>query len=158
VEKTYEFSAIIEDPGGGGAYVAVPFDVERTFGKKRVKVQATIDGEPYRGLLVRMGLDFHVLIVLKEIRHKIGKTYGDTVEISLREDTEPRAVSIPQDAQQVLAQNPQALAAFQKLSYTHQKEYVSWIESAKRGATRQRRLAKMAGMVVEGKASHHPRT
>jgi len=151
--KTYKFSAIIENAGGGGAYVAVPFDVEQTFGKKRVKVQATIDGEPYRGLLVRMGLDFHVLIVLKEIRQKIGKDFGDEVEISLREATEPRVVSIPQDMQQVLDQNPQALAAFQKLSYTHQKEYVSWIESAKRQATRQSRLAKVAGMLVEGKAS-----
>lgn len=151
--ETYNFSAIMENGGGGGAYVVVPFDEEKTFGKKRVKVQARIDGAPYCGLLVRMGLDFYVLIVPKQIRQKIGKTFGNEVEITLREDTEPRVVSISQDVQQVLDQYPQALAAFQKLSYTHQKEYVSWIERAKRDATRQSRLAKLVGMLVAGSAN-----
>ncbi len=67
------FSAPIEQAHGGGAYVTVPFDVETVFGKKRVPVQATIDGQPYRGLLVRMGGPCHVLGVLKEIRERIGK-------------------------------------------------------------------------------------
>jgi tetrahydromethanopterin S-methyltransferase subunit G len=153
MSEVYEFKAVIENAGGGGAYVRIPFDVEQTFGEKRVKIQATIDGEPYRGLLVRMGMDSHVLIVLKEIRQKIGKTFGEDVAITLRKDTEPRVVNIPADVQDVLDRNPEALAAFRKLSYTHQKEYVSWIESAKRQVTREDRLARMAGMLVEGKTN-----
>ena len=43
----YKFNAKIEDAGKGGAYVIIPFDVEAAFGKKRVKVKATIDGEFY---------------------------------------------------------------------------------------------------------------
>ena len=39
----------------GGAFVEIPFDVEKAFGKKRVPVRATIDGEPYRGSLVARG-------------------------------------------------------------------------------------------------------
>ena len=36
-----KFRAVIENAGGGGAFVSVPFDVEQVFGKKRVKIKAT---------------------------------------------------------------------------------------------------------------------
>ncbi len=121
-------------------YVRVPFDVEATFGRKRVPVRATIDGQPYRGTLVRMGEPCHMLLILKEIRAKIGKTAGDEVEIVLREDTEPRVVEIPPDLGAALAKSPPAQAAFQKLSYTHQREYVNWILEARHPETRLRRV------------------
>jgi len=89
------FRALIENAGSGGAYVRIPFDVEKIYGNKRVPVKVTINGEPYRGTLVRMGEPWHILIVLKEIRDKIGKTFGDEVEVILEEDTEPRVVEIP---------------------------------------------------------------
>ena len=68
----HKFRAKIENAGGGGAYVSVPFDVEQAFGKKRVKVIATIEGHPYRGSLVRMGTECHILPELKEIREQTG--------------------------------------------------------------------------------------
>jgi Domain of unknown function (DUF1905) len=71
------FRAKIENAGGGGSYVAIAFDVEKVFGKKRLKIKATIEGEPYRGTLVRLGTPNHILIVLKEIRQKIGKDFGN---------------------------------------------------------------------------------
>ena len=77
----HKFRAKIENAGDGGAYVSVPFDVEKAFGQKRVKVKALIEGQPYRGSLVRMGTECHILPVLKEIRHKTGKNFGDEIEI-----------------------------------------------------------------------------
>ena len=71
------YTVTIQDAGGGGAYVTVPFDVEAVFGKKRVKVKATIDGQPYQGSLVRMGEPCHLLPVRKDIRARIGKGMGD---------------------------------------------------------------------------------
>ncbi len=62
------FTAPIKNAGGGGAYVEVPFDVEKVFGSKRPKVKALIEGIPYRGTLVRMGSECHMLPVLKDIR------------------------------------------------------------------------------------------
>jgi hypothetical protein len=79
VRKKHTFRAVIDNPGRGGAFVRVPFDVEKVFGRKRVPVKTTINGQPYRGTLVRMGEPYHVLIVLKEIRQKIGKEFGDEV-------------------------------------------------------------------------------
>jgi hypothetical protein len=145
------FRAVIEDAGEGGAFVTVPFDVEQVFGKKRVKVKAVIEGEPYRGSLVRMGSACHILGVRKDIRDKIGKTVGDAVEIVLEEDTEPRAVTVPADMAQALESHPAAGAFFHGLSYTHQKAYVRWIEEAKRAETRQGRVARAVELLEQGK-------
>ena len=149
--EKYTFKAVIEDAYNGGAYVTVPFDVEETFGKKRVRVKATIAGQPYRGSLVRMGTEDHILIVIKEIREKAGVTFGDEIEVEVEEDTEPRVVVIPEDVQEVLSKHPQAEAFFEKLAYSHRKEYVFWIESAKREQTRQNRIAKMIDLLNQGK-------
>jgi hypothetical protein len=149
--STYKFKAIIEDPGGGGAFVTIPFDVEKAFGKKKPKIKATIEGEPYRGTLVRMGGPHHVLIVLKEIRAKIGKSFGDEVEIELEEDLEPRQMKVPPDLQEALEVDPSALELFNQLSYTHQREYVRWINDAKRDQTRLERVQRTTGMLKERK-------
>jgi hypothetical protein len=124
MNETYSFTAVIQGEKRGGVYVEIPFDVEGAFGKKRVKVKAVIDGEPYRGSLVRMGGPCHILGVLKEIRQKIGKGPGDEVQITLEEDTEPRVIEVPGDLKEALESSPEAGAFFQMLSYTHQREYV----------------------------------
>jgi len=95
MSQKQKFRAVIENAGNGGAFVTIPFDVEQVFGKKRVKVKATIEGEPYRGSLVRMGGACHVLGVRKEIREKIGRTFGDEIDIEVEEDTEPREITVP---------------------------------------------------------------
>jgi len=142
MSQKYTFQATIVSAGGGGAFVRIPFDVEKAFGKKRVPVTASIDGQPYRGTLVRMGEPCHILGILKEIRIKTGKDIGDTVEIILEEDTQPRKVEIPPDLKQVFDQDPQARAVFEKLSYTHQKEHVRAILEAKHEETRRSRILK----------------
>ena len=149
--KTQTFTATIENAGGGGAFVRIPFDVEEVYGKKRVPVKASIDGQPYRGTLVRMGEPFYILIILKAIREKIGKDFGDAVEIMLEEDKEERKESIPPDLKSALEKDPAAKTAFQKLSYSHQKEHVNAILDAKRPETRQRRILKTLSMLTEKK-------
>lgn len=146
-----KFAAEILSKGSGGMYVIVPFDVEKEYGKKRVKIVAKIESEIYRGLLVRMGSPDHILLMRKDIREKIGKTAGDIVNVEVEEDTKPRVVIIPKDLQELLDLNPNLKVFFQTLSYTHQKEYVQWIEDAKRETTRIRRLNKTIELMKEGK-------
>lgn len=152
--KKVHFQAVIEDAGGGGAFVIIPFDVEQKYGKKRVKIKATIEGEPYRGTLVRMGSLYHMLLVLKEIRDKVGKDIGDKVSVELEEDIEPRIVEIPPDLQHALDAAPLAQASFNRLSYTHQKEYVRWVTEAKRPETRADRVQRTIELVNKGKSEH----
>lgn len=149
--RKLSFTAVIQNAGGGGAFVEVPFDVEKELGSKRPRIRATIEGVPYRGILTRMGGDRHLLIILKGIREQIGKTFGDEIQITVEPDTEPRLIEIPKDLAKELKKDKQAKAFFDKLSYTHQKEYVTWINQAKKEETRQNRIVKTIEMLKQGK-------
>ena len=91
--KIYDYNAVIQSAaaGKGGAYVLFPYDVRAEFGRGRVKVHATFDGEPYDGSVVNMGVKnvdgsvCYIIGVLKEIRSKIGKQPGDTVKVTITE-------------------------------------------------------------------------
>jgi bacteriocin resistance YdeI/OmpD-like protein/uncharacterized protein DUF1905 len=149
--KKQTFTAIIQNAGGGGAFVEVPFDVEEAFGSKRPRVKALIGGISYRSTLMRMGTECHILGILKEIREQIGKTFGDEVTVMIERDTEPRLIEVPEDLMKELKKNKEARVFFDKLSYTHQKEYVRWVEEAKREETRQNRIVKTIEMLKKGK-------
>lgn len=146
------FEAVIQSAGeGGGAFVDVPFDVQKEYGKGRVPILAHIESEPYRGTLVRMGRECHMLLIRKDIREKIAKGVGDTVHVTLEEDTQPRTIEVPEDLATALAGNPKAAAFFDTLSFTHRKEYVQWVTEARRDATRVARVQKAVRLLEEGK-------
>lgn len=91
MSKSLEFDAIlIKKPDMDAAYVEIPFDVKEVFGKSRVLVHATFDGEPYDGQLVKMGTPCHIIGVRKDIRAKLGKQPGDEVHVSLEERQKPK--------------------------------------------------------------------
>ena len=90
--NTYKFEAVIQkSPDQDAAYVAVPFDIKTVFGKGRVKVHATFDGEPYEGSIVNMGVKnpdgsiCYIIGIRKDIRGKIGKQAGDMVKVTIKE-------------------------------------------------------------------------
>jgi hypothetical protein len=86
----HRFNARIERSGNmDAAYVVVPVDIREVYGVGRLKVEATFDGVPYSGSVVNMGVkdaDGHVCYIIgitKAIRRRIGKSFGDTVEVTL---------------------------------------------------------------------------
>ena len=90
--KTYEFTAEIKKvPDIDGAYIEFPYDLKEEFGKGRLKVHAEFDGEPYKGSIVNMGMKnqdgsvCYILGMLKEIRKKLNKGPGDTVNVKITE-------------------------------------------------------------------------
>lgn len=48
-----------------------------------VKVEGTIDGEPFRGAFMALGDGTHKLPVSAAVRKRIGKTDGDSVTVHL---------------------------------------------------------------------------
>lgn len=86
MEKKYEFDAVIKKvPDLDGAYIDIPFDIKEEFGKGRLPVLATFEGEPYEGSIVRMKTPGYILGVRKDIRAKIGKQAGDTIKVTIVE-------------------------------------------------------------------------
>lgn len=147
--KKHTFTAVIQNAGGGGAFVEVPFDVEKAFGEKKPKVKALIEGVPYRGRLVRMGGPSHLLIILKGIREQIGRSFGDTIKISVEADTEPRVVEIPPELAKALKKEKAAAEYFNALAYSHKREYVGFITEAKKQETRERRVVQTVEKLKE---------
>ena len=72
------------------------------------------------------------------------------MKITIEPDTEPRVIEIPKDLMKELKKDKEAKAFFDKLSYTHQKEYVTWVTEAKREETRQNRIIENNRDVEEG--------
>jgi uncharacterized protein YdeI (YjbR/CyaY-like superfamily) len=60
-------------------------------------------------------------------------------------------IIVPDYFLKILKENPDAEKAFFNFSYSHKKEYVNWIEGAKREETRQNRLTKAIEYLSEGK-------
>ena len=120
----------------------VPFDVLRVFGTKaRVPVRGTINGFPYRSSVAPMG-GRHIMAVNRGMREGANIKAGDMVDVVMERDSEERTVAVPEDLAEALAVDPTAKAAWEKLSYTHRKEYARELEGAKKPETRARRLAK----------------
>ena len=90
--KEYRFYAVIQkNPDMDAAYIIFPYDIREEFGKGRVKVLAAFDGVPYDGSIVNMGVKdadgniCYIIGITKAIRKRIGKSFGDTVEVTIRE-------------------------------------------------------------------------
>lgn len=86
MNKILEFDAILKkNPDMDAAYVEIPYDIKEIFGKSRVSVHATFDGEPYDGQIVRMGTPCYIIGVRKDIRSKIERQPGDVIHVTLEE-------------------------------------------------------------------------
>lgn len=148
--KQYKFNATIEPAGSGGACVIFPYDAEHEFGKRgQIPVKAAFDGVPYSGSLIKYGRPQHMLPLLKNIREKIGKGPGDTIEVIIERDESVRTVEVPEPFAKLMKKEG-VLAVFDKLSYTHRKEYCRWISEAKREETRTNRMTKAIEMLRAG--------
>lgn len=89
--RLYQYDAVIQPAKQGGAFVVFPHDIRAVFGKGRVKVHATFDGQAYDGSIVNMGVKnpdgsiCYIIGVRKDIRAKIGKQPGDRVHVTITE-------------------------------------------------------------------------
>jgi len=118
-------------------------------GAKRFPVVAAVNGYEWRTSVTRMRGEFLVGLN-REVREGAGVQAGDTVTLTLRLDSEPREVEVPQPLANALDADPAARAAFDKLAFTHRKEFARWIEEAKREDTRERRVAQALDMIRAG--------
>lgn len=138
--------------------IRIPFDAQKAFGTRaRVPVRGTINGYAFRGSIFPVGDGTHYMVVRKELREAAGVEGGQTIAVTLERDDEPRTVTPPADLARALRQNKDARAAWDKLSYTHRREYAELIEGAKRPETRARRVEKAISQLLAGKKELYDR-
>jgi hypothetical protein len=145
-----ELTTVLQ-PRGPAAAVVLTDDQVAVIGEgaKRFPVRATVDGYTWRTSVARMRGEFLVGLN-REVRTAAGVEAGDTVSVTLALDTELREVEVPDALAEALAGDEAARVAFDRLAFTHRKEFARWIAEAKRDETRQRRVTKALEMLHGG--------
>ena len=146
------FIARVEIPEGQvtATMFEAPVDMRETFGRARPPLLVTINGHTYRTTPGVYGGRAYVPLN-RANRAAAGVQAGDEVEVVLALDTEPRAVDVPADLAAALAADTVAQERFAAMSYSHRREYVDWIEEAKRPQTRARRITACIERVRTGR-------
>ena len=125
---------------GDRALIALPFDPDIVWGPRgRAMVTGTIGGSPWRGKLEPFGDGMAVPVdALADPRLAIGAT----VDVVLAAE-DPQGDNVAPDIATALAAEPEARDFFEGLAGYYRRNYIRWIEGAKRPATRAGRIAEM---------------
>ncbi len=135
-----------------GNYIEFPFDVKNIFGKTgRIKVKCWFEEVEYRGSLVKMGTECHIVGIKKEILKQINKKEGDIIKVRIIEDSEERTIETHPLLQEYLECSSSSKAVYDKLSYTHKKEYNQYLNEAKKQETIDKRIMQIIKMIEEKK-------
>ena len=121
--------------------IEIPAEIIDALGAgKKPPVKITIGDYSYRSTVAVMGGKY--LVSLSQAnREAAGVQGGDTVDVTIEVDTEPRTVDVPEDLAAALAAKPGAREAFDKSSPSARKEFVRQVVEAKAQDTRERRIA-----------------
>lgn len=144
------FQAELQSANGNGRWVAVPAEIAENFTERRAPVRGTVNGVPYRSRLSVYG-GYSYLGFTAAIRKQAGIELGDLLEIEIEADPEPRRVILPDALAAALSENAEARAAFEKLAFSHRREYASWVAEAKRQQTQQRRVDQVLQRILPGR-------
>ena len=149
-----QFWTTVELEGKTATGLVVPDAVvEALAAGRRPAVTVTIGDHVYRTTVTPMGGRFLVPLSA-ENRRAVGVAAGDRVSVEISPDTAPREVAVPDDLSQALTRDLLALEFFNGLAYTHPKEWVRWIEEAKKAETRDNRVRKTVAVLHAGKRTH----
>ena len=139
----------LEPFGPATAIILSDDQVAQLGGGKRAAVRVAIGDRSARLRLAVMGGQ-NCIGLSKASRAELGVELGDTVTATVSLDDAPRDVVLPDEMTAVLASDSVAAQAFEKLAFTHRKEYATWVGEAKKPETRERRAAQALEMLRSG--------
>ena len=149
-----KFQAELELAGKTATGISVPPEVVASLNAgKRVPVVVTINQHSYRTTIAPYN-GRYLIPVSAENREAAGIVAGEHLTVGLEVDTAPREVTVPEDLAKAFKKSKAAREAFAALSFSHQREYVRWIEDAKKQDTRQARVLKSIESLQAGKKTH----
>jgi Bacteriocin-protection, YdeI or OmpD-Associated/Domain of unknown function (DUF1905) len=149
VAKKYKVE-IAGDTNSAMCCIYAPFDVEKEFGTRgRVPIRGTLNGKPYRSSLMNMG-DGHMMPVRKSLQQACNVKAGDVVPWTVEHDVDERTIEAPEPLVDEFKKNKAARETWDKLSFTHKREYAEWLTGAKKEETRERRITKAIEMLSAG--------
>jgi hypothetical protein len=138
---------VIVAPEKENFLIELPFDPQEVFGQARPPIVVTVNDYSFRWTVAVYGGKSFIGI-RRSHREAAKLKPGQKVTISVVRDDKPRVVSPPDDLALALKKDQTARAAWDALSFTHQKEHVDALADAKRPETRVRRLASTLAMLL----------
>ena len=133
------------------AGIEVPTEIVEALGSSRKPpVRVTINGHTYRSSVATVSGVFMVGVT-NAFRKESGVAAGDTVDVDIELDTEPREVTVPPDLAAALDADADARRFFDGLSYSNKRRIVMPIDDAKTLETRQRRIDRSVEALREGR-------
>ncbi|MFA5896886.1 MAG: YdeI/OmpD-associated family protein, partial [Thermoplasmata archaeon] len=95
----------------------------------------------------------HQIAVNKAMQAGAKAGPGDRLQMVLRVDTAPRTVKVPADLKKALTKSKAAQVNFERMTWSHRKRYVDWIEEAKRPETRAKRIDEAVKRISAGQGA-----
>jgi len=143
------FDAIVQKEGNF-TFISIPFSPREVWGAKpRYYVAGTINGISVRGTLGASGQNYFLRLGAAWIRGT-GIALGANVSVRLSLEG-PQEDNIAPDILKTLLDNKKAKIFFDGLPTFYRKNFIRWIEGAKREETRVRRINEMMRLLEEGK-------
>jgi len=147
------FASIVQLSGKTATGLVVPDHVLAGLqAGKRPPVRVSVGGHTYRTTIGVVDGRFMVPLS-EENRTAAGVAAGDQVEVEIQHDEAPRETPVPDDLAAALAEHPEAGTFFASLAPSHRKEWVRWVEDAKRPETRSRRVRATVDALLGGQRS-----
>jgi len=149
-EKQTFKTKLLKSGDSEATWIELPFDVQDVYGAKRAKVKVWINGAEYRGSAVRMGSECYMVGVPKVFRDAAGIKAGDPVEVTMERDDDPRIVTLPDDLAQAI-DKAGVRVAWDRLSFTRQKESVRDVRGTKGAELRATKVQRIVTMLEKKK-------
>ncbi len=122
-------------------FVVMPGPLAKEWGTGSKAVRGTMAGTAFRGTVSR-GEGVLRMPVPSALRKAAGVERGDTVEVAIELDPEPRPVELPDELREVFREDPEVGRLFDDLPPAHRRAWASYVAEAKRAETRQLRADK----------------
>jgi Bacteriocin-protection, YdeI or OmpD-Associated/Domain of unknown function (DUF1905) len=140
---------MVERRRQGGVALRVPFDPGSVWGaRERYDVTGSVDGHKVRGKLIPRDGGHYLELGPAWCRDE-GVVEGRDVRVSL-EPEGPQVAAMDDDIAAALDAAPAARRFFESLPTFYRKNFMRWIQGAKRPETRAKRVAEMVQLLSAG--------
>lgn len=143
-----KFKTKLVSPQKGWTFLYIPNQLLGT--SHRVWLRGKVNGKPFQATANPWRNETHIITVNTKMREELGLRAGDQCRMEFEIITAPPPEpGTPTDLVTALQAHPKALGFFQRIPPSHRKEYIEYIEEAKKPETRARRIAKTMEMILE---------
>ena len=140
------------DPPADWLFLVLPDAASQALPSRgMVTVDGTLNQTAFQATLQPDGKGGHWLRIEPDLQQQAGLTAGDIATLTVAPVTEEPEPAVPDDLRDALAASPQASAMWHDITPIARRDWIFWMTSGKRAATRATRRATMLDMLAKGK-------